>query len=77
MEMEMEKLDDELLAMLAKELKGKQWILLTEIRDRIERDVFTNIKTIEERRQLLANIDYMWSNVIENEKRKIGVDDKE
>ena len=65
-----EKMDGETIAEIVKLLNGKQWIILTETENKRERDVMTNIKKLDDRRQLLANVDATW-DVIGNEKRKV------
>lgn len=63
-------MNDELLAMLAKKLDGKQWIILTETDNKREMEATSNIRMMDDRRQLLAKADTMWANVIENEKKR-------
>ena len=68
--MEKRKMSDELPALLAKLLKDKQWIILTETENKREMEATSNIKEMDDRRQLLAKADVMWANVIETERRK-------
>ncbi len=63
-------MNDKLLAMLAKKLDGKQWIILTETDNKREMEATSNITKMDDRRQLLAKADVMWATVIETENRK-------
>ena len=58
-------MNEELLKLLEKLPKDKRWIFLMND-SKSELDVVSNIQSLEERRQLLAKVDVVWSNIIKD-----------
>jgi hypothetical protein len=62
-------MNEELLKLLEKLPKDKRWIFLMNDSTQ-ELDVVSNMGDLKERRQLLAKVDVVWEDIIEQEKAK-------